>query len=99
MEQVKLGIIGVGNMGSGHVQNILAGKCPEIALAAVADRKESRRNWAKDTVPGSVRIFEEGSELIASGVCDAVLIATPPLPAPHPGQGGLRRGAARHVRK
>ena len=77
MEQVKLGIIGVGNMGSGHVQNILAGKCPEIALAAVADRKESRRNWAKDTVPGSVRIFEEGSELIASGVCDAVLIATP----------------------
>ena len=28
MEQVKLGIIGVGNMGSGHVQNILAGKVP-----------------------------------------------------------------------
>ena len=41
MEQIKLGIIGVGNMGTTHVQNILAGKCPEIALAAVADRREA----------------------------------------------------------
>ena len=77
MEQVKLGIIGVGNMGSGHVQNILAGKCPQITLAAVADRKESRRAWAKETVPDTVRIFDEGSALITSGLCDAVLIAVP----------------------
>ena len=34
MEQIKLGIIGVGNMGTTHVQNILAGKCPEIAPTA-----------------------------------------------------------------
>ena len=26
MEQVRLGIIGVGNMGSGHTANIMAGK-------------------------------------------------------------------------
>ena len=77
MEQVKLGIIGVGNMGTTHVQNILAGKCPQITLAAVADRKESRRNWAKETVPDTVRIFDEGSALITSGLCDAVLIAVP----------------------
>ena len=30
MTKVRLGIIGVGNMGSGHAANILAGKCPEI---------------------------------------------------------------------
>ena len=50
MEQIKLGIIGVGNMGSGHVGNILAGKCPEITVAAVADRREARRQWAIDTL-------------------------------------------------
>ena len=77
MEQVKLGIIGIGNMGSGHVQNILAGQCPEISLTAVADRREARRDWAKATVPESVKIFTEGSDLIQSGLCDAVLIATP----------------------
>ena len=64
MEQIKLGIIGVGNMGTTHVQNILAGKCPEIALAAVADRREARRQWAQGTVPETVQIFEEGSDLI-----------------------------------
>ena len=41
MEKVRLGIIGVGNMGSGHAQNILDGKCPEIEITAVADRRES----------------------------------------------------------
>ena len=77
MEQIKLGIIGVGNMGTTHVQNILAGKCPEIALAAVADRREARRQWAQGTVPETVQIFEEGSDLIKSGLCEAVLIAVP----------------------
>ena len=74
MEQIKLGIIGVGNMGSGHVGNILAGKCPEITIAAVADRRETRRQWAKDTLPAGTPVFEEGSDLIKSGLCNAVLI-------------------------
>ncbi len=77
MEQVKLGIIGIGNMGSGHCNNILAGKTPEIALTAVADLKESRRAWAKENLPENVAVFTTGEELIESGLCDAVLIAVP----------------------
>lgn len=77
MEQVKLGIIGIGNMGSGHCNNILAGKTPEIVLAAVADLKEARRTWAKENLPENVAIFTTGEELIESGLCDAVLIAVP----------------------
>ena len=77
MTKVRLGIIGVGNMGSGHAANILAGKCPEIELTALADRRESRRQWAKDTLPEGTAIFEEGSDLIQSGLCDAVHICTP----------------------
>ena len=77
MTKVRLGIIGVGNMGSGHAANILAGKCPEIELTAVADRREARRQWAKDTLPKGTAIFEEGSDLIQSGLCDAVHICTP----------------------
>ena len=77
MTKVRLGIIGVGNMGSGHAANILAGKCPEIELTAVADRRKARRQWAKDTLPEGTAIFEEGSDLIQSGLCDAVHICTP----------------------
>ena len=77
MKQVKLGIIGIGNMGSGHCGNILNGLTPEIALTAVADLRESRRDWAKTALPRTAAIFNDGDSLIASGLCDAVLIATP----------------------
>ena len=76
MSTVRLGIIGIGNMGSAHVENILGGKCPEIAVTAAADRRESRRRWAAERMPDA-KIFTEGEELIASGTCDAVLIAVP----------------------
>ena len=75
MEKIKLGVIGVGNMGTGHIGNWLDGKMPEIDVVAVADRSEARRAWAREHVPGA-QVFDEGSELIAAGVCDAVLIAT-----------------------
>ena len=77
MSKVKLGVIGVGNMGTGHLSNYIKGSLPEIEVTAVADRRADRRQWAKDNLPESVTIFEEGSDLIASGLCEAVLIATP----------------------
>ena len=78
MEKVRLGIIGMGNMGSGHAKNLMDGKVPEIEITAVADRKESRRQWCKENLPENVKIFEEGKDLIAAeDVCDAVLIAVP----------------------
>lgn len=77
MEKIRLGIIGVGNMGSGHCANILRGECPEVELTAVADRNETRREWARETLPADTEIFTEGSDLITSGKVDAVLIAVP----------------------
>ncbi len=77
MEQVKIGIIGVGNMGSDHSKRIVNGDVPELKLAAVADRSQARRDWAKENLPEDVKIFNEGDELIDIGVCDAVLIAVP----------------------
>lgn len=77
MKRVRLGIIGVGNMGTNHVKNILDGKVPSMELTAIADRKEQRREWCQENLPDSVKIYDEGSSLIKDGVCDAVLIAVP----------------------
>lgn len=77
MGKVRLGIIGIGNMGSGHANSIIEGKVPEMELTAVADLREARRTWAKENLPETVRIFEEGEDLIEAGCCDAVLVATP----------------------
>ena len=77
MEKVRLGILGIGNMGSGHCKNILAEPDCEIELAAVCDVKEDRRNWAKENLPESVAIFDNAEDMMSSGTCDAILVAVP----------------------
>ena len=77
MKQVKLGIIGIGNMGSAHVRSLMAGNVPELELTTVADRSQARRDWVMKEVSEKVSVFCEGDDLIDSGLCDAVLIATP----------------------
>jgi predicted dehydrogenase len=42
MECVKLGIIGIGTMGSVHAQNIMEGKIARCKLTAVCDPKPER---------------------------------------------------------
>lgn len=77
MKKVRMGIIGIGNMGSGHARNILDGKVPDMILTAVADVKEARLQWAKENLPKEVAVFGDAQELLDSGQVDAVLIATP----------------------
>ena len=94
MDKVRLGIIGFGNMGTGHTKNIMDGKCPEIELTAIADRKEERRAAAHEAVPGA-QIFTEGEDLIKSDACDAILIAVPHYQ--HPGLAMLGFENGKHV--
>ena len=75
-DKIRLGIIGIGNMGSEHCRLILNGKCPEIELTAAADLRAERRAWAGQALPG-VQVFGDGRELIESRCCEAVLIAAP----------------------
>ena len=75
MRQVKLGIIGMGNMGSSHAKKLVAGAVPEVKLVAVADVDEQRLAWAKEQA--GVSVFGSAEALIDGGICDAVLIATP----------------------
>ncbi len=76
MQKVRLGIIGVGNMGSSHIKNYLKGAMPEIEITAVADIKADRLVWAKEQLP-DVKTYATASELMDSGEVEAVLIATP----------------------
>ncbi len=77
MKKIRLGVIGIGNMGSEHCRNLMTGACPEIELAAVADVRTERREWAKAELPADVHVYDSGSALIRSGDCEAVLIAVP----------------------
>jgi predicted dehydrogenase len=92
LNKVRLGIIGIGNMGSGHCRTLLRGEVPEIELTAVADIREARRQWAKENLPKEVAVFSSAEELISSGACDAILIVTPHYEHPRLAILGLQNG-------
>ena len=91
MEKVRLGIIGVGNMGSSHIRNYLKNEMPEFIITAVCDVKEDRLEWAKEQLP-DVKTFKDASLLMDSGEVDAILIATPHYFHPPMVVEGLNKG-------
>ena len=77
MKKIRLGIVGIGNIGSSHVKTLMAGKCPEFELVAVADLNPDRLVWARETLGDSVRTFATAEEMFDSGLIDACIIAVP----------------------
>ena len=74
MDNVRIGIIGMGNMGRFHANDLLDGKVPRGELAAVGSTSPHKLEEYKKK---GVQIFGSGEEMIASGAIDALLIATP----------------------
>ena len=78
MEKIRLGIIGIGNMGSGHANNIKVGNCPEFCITAIADINQKRLEWAKEQNYGeNITYFDNATDMIESGVIDACIVAVP----------------------
>ena len=50
MEKLRLGLIGCGNIGVVHTDNIVNGKCPEVILAAACDLKDEKLEAIKEKV-------------------------------------------------
>ena len=76
MDKVRIGVIGLGNMGSAHARNLFEGKIGGALLSAVCDIDPARLEWAKKEL-GSISFFDDYKKLIESNECDAVVIATP----------------------
>lgn len=72
MNTVRLGIIGLGNIGQHHFGYLTAGKVSRAELVAVSDAVPAKLD---SYMP--LHTFTDGEELIRSGLVDAVIIATP----------------------
>src|SRR5262245_2733834 len=72
MQQVRLGIIGVGNMGAAHAQKVFDGQVKRCILAALCDQNSPHVARFKD-----VPAFTEPGKMLEADLVDAVLIATP----------------------
>ncbi|MCR5485463.1 MAG: TIM barrel protein [Clostridiales bacterium] len=76
VQPIRYGIIGVGNMGTSHVRSYESGQIKEMRITAVADINPERLKICEEILPG-VKTFNTAEELIDSGCCDAVIVATP----------------------
>ncbi len=75
-EKIRVGVVGVGTIGSAHTQSIYDGKINGMTLTALCDTDEKRRDELRQKYP-DVDIFDSYEDMISSGVTDAVIIATP----------------------
>lgn len=89
--KVRLGIIGLGNIGRFHAQAVLAGRVPRCELTAVCTRQE------RPDLPAAFegKIFSAPEVMFQSGCIDALLIATPH--PQHAAVGRLAFDAGLHV--
>ena len=75
MQKIRYGIIGCGSMGREHIENIRA--MGAVVVTAVSDPVAASREQASALLEGQVKLFERHQDLLASGQCDAVVVASP----------------------
>ena len=90
--EIRLGIIGIGNIGSSHARNVLEGQCPELRLTAVADINPKRLEWARANLGEGVARFDDALAMLDSGLIDACLVSVPHYDHPTYAVECLRRG-------
>ncbi len=76
MQKIRLGIIGMGNMGYGHLQSIVNGQCPRIEVTAFSDTDPRLLERAGGICP-LAQAFSDTTQILDSGLIDAALIAVP----------------------
>ncbi len=75
MDKVRIGIIGVGNMGTGHIHSIK--DIPQAELAAICDSNKERADEKLKLAPEGCKVFYSTEELFNSGAVDAVIVSVP----------------------
>src|SRR5260370_41492065 len=94
MNRVRLGIIGMGNIGGHHAEYLRSGKVNRCELVAVSSTSPAQLEKYRP-----LNIYGSGEELIHSGTVDAVLIATPHYQHTSLGIAALQNGLPNMVRK
>jgi predicted dehydrogenase len=87
MENVRLGIVGLGNMGKAHLHNIRAGKVPGLRVTALCESVGTLPELIDGEHP-----YTDVSLMIRSGHIDAILICTPHFSHTTIGIEALRHG-------
>jgi len=90
-DQVRLGIVGLGQQGGFYSTLIHAGRVPRMVIGAICDIDPEKQALAKDRFP-DVPVYASYEEMIDSGDVDAVVTCVPHFLHPQMGIDALERG-------
>ena len=96
MKKVRLGIVGLGNIGKFHTGYLLEGKISRCELAAVSDAHLPNMEPFKAR---GIATFDQCEEMIRSGLIDAIVVATPHFLHTTLGIDALRNGLHTMIEK
>lgn len=74
-DEIRYGVIGSGLMGQEHLRNLLP--LPGTKITALADPYSRSLREGRNLVSYPVETFSSHQELLAAGICDAVVVASP----------------------
>ena len=75
MSKLRYAILGSGMMGHEHIRNIHL--LEETEVSAVSDPDEGMREKAVSLTDGRAKAFTDHRDLLASGIADVLVIASP----------------------
>ncbi len=76
MDGLRLGIVGIGGIGSAHFNCVGSGKIRGMTLSAVCDIDSARLDYCRSVFP-DVKRYDDVEKMLRSGEIDALLIAVP----------------------
>ncbi|WP_226529977.1 Gfo/Idh/MocA family protein [Metabacillus niabensis] len=90
MNEIKVGVIGIGNMGSSHVLLFDKGKISGAKVTAVCDDSKQILQWLKENTINDIAVFQDVELFFKEADIDAVIIATPHYTHPELAIKGLK---------
>ena len=77
MDKVRFGIVGCGNMGTGHSKNFREGNVENGVLTAVCDINKKKLTAFEERFGDTIKYYDNAEDMFKSGECDCVIICTP----------------------
>lgn len=77
MDRVRVALIGAGNIGNLHVNNLLSGEISGVELCGICDINPEKIKLAKKRLGGQYKYYDSAEAVFADSEIDAVIIATP----------------------
>ena len=77
MNKVRIGVIGYGNMGTGHAGYLMKNEVENAELTAMCDNNPEKLVKAKADLGESVQYFDDYKKMFESKLVDLIIIAVP----------------------